>query len=457
MTIPTPGAGRKGLVSFRLFGFPVTIHASFLVIVLLLGYSAPTGLRGALVWLVVVTVSVIAHELGHAFVARPAGGDPRIDLYMMAGLTTWQPRRASRARRVAVSVAGPAAGVALGVALLLVYLTVEPVDGSLLNELLVDAVYVNMFWGLLNLIPMLPLDGGQVVFALMPGRDETVRLRRASWASLAVAAAVALAAMAVGEPIAAALVVFFAAGNVQRLVALRPGAGGVLPVLGHAEHLLQLGRPDEVDHLLADLDAVPPEHRAHATVIRAAALVRLGRAREAQHLLLDLPAGLLDPVFEATVLLANGQERLARERLHTALADEAAPWAVRELVLLLRARGEDVVSYVGNVSGTGAAGVLDALYQTGDYAAAAAWGERALATGATDAAVAYNTACSYARAGDAERAARALGYAAQLGWDDVGMADGDDDLAAVRAHPAWPAIREQMAANARLGTSRVSG
>lgn len=457
MTIPTPGAGRQGLVSFRLFGFPVTIHASFLVIVLLLGYSAPTGLRGALIWLVVVTVSVIAHELGHAFVAKPAGGDPRIDLYMMAGLTTWQPRHAGRGRRVAVSVAGPFAGVLLGVGLLVLYGALEPPDDTLLHDALVDAVYVNLAWGLLNLLPMLPLDGGQVVLALMPGRDELVRVRRASYASLGVAAVVALGALAWGEPIAAALVVFFAAGNLQRVVALRRGVAGIPEVLTRAEVALQRGEAEQVDAMLADPHAVPEEFRVHATVVRACALVRLGRAREAQHLLLDLPPGLLDPVFEATVLLANGQEQLARERLQAALPHEPSAWAVRELVLLLRSRDLDVVAYVGNATGAGAAGVLDALFHTGDFEAAAAWGERALATGATDPGVAYNTACAYARSGDVERATRALGYAAQLGWDDVVMADADGDLVSVRARPEWPAIRQQIVANPRLGTSYSSG
>lgn len=455
MSIPVPEAGRQGLVSFRLFGFPVSIHASFLVIVLLLGYSAPTGLRGAVTWLVVVTVSVIAHELGHAFVARPAGGEPRIDLYMMAGLTTWQPGGASRGRRVAVSVAGPFAGVLLGVALLALYAAMTPVESALLDDVLVDAIYVNLAWGLLNLLPMLPLDGGQVVLALMPGRDELVRIRRTSYASLGVAAAVAVAAILAGYAIAAALVVFFAAGNLQRLVALRQGgADPAARAILDAEAALQRGEPEAALRVLES--AVPETYRIHAAVIRAAALLRLGRAREAQAALVDLPYGVLDPVFEGAVLLANGQEQLARERLQHALANEPAGWAVRELVLLLRSRDEDIVPVVGNVTGDAAAGVLDALWWYRDYAAAAAWGERALATGSVDPGVAYNTACAYVRAGDLDKAARALGYAAELGWRDVDSADEDEDIAPLRGRAEWHAIRARMAANARLSASRAA-
>ncbi|HVF05053.1 MAG TPA: hypothetical protein VNA20_09445 [Frankiaceae bacterium] len=461
MAIPVPEAGRSGLVSFRLFGFPVTIHASFLVIVLLLGYSAPTGWQGAVTWLVVVTVSVIAHELGHAFAARPVGGEPRIDLYMMAGLTTWQPGGASRGRRVGVSVAGPFAGVLLGLALLAAYAAMSPIESPLIDDVLVDSIYVNLAWGLLNLLPMLPLDGGQVVLALMPGRDELVRIRRTSYASLGVAAAVAIGAILAGYALAAALVVFFAAGNLQRIVALRQGVGPAARTIIDAEAALQRGEPEQSLRILEN--DVPETYRVHAAVIRSAALLRLGRAREAQAALVDLPHGVLDPVFEGAVLLANGQEQLARERLQPALADEPAGWAVRELVLLLRARDEDILPMVGNVTGGGAAGVLDALWWTGDYAAAAAWGERALATGSTDPNVAYNTACAYVRAGDLDKAARALGYAAELGWDDVETADGDDDIAPLRGRAEWHAVRARMAANASaagtagLGASRAGG
>jgi Zn-dependent protease len=448
MALPVPEAGGNGLLSFRLLGFPVSIHTSFLVIVLVMGYTANPDLASAVVWLVVVTLSVLAHELGHAIVAAPAGGQPRIDLYMMAGLTTWQPGRASRGRRVAVSLSGVAAGVALGLGLLALFFAVDPVQGSLLEAALIGAVLVNLGWGLLNLLPMLPLDGGQVVLALIPGADDLVRLRRTSYVSVVVAAAVALGAFAVGEWPAAALVLFFGAGNVQRVLALRQGAGQTTRAyaIDAADAAIQAGDPEEALRRLPD--DVPEEWRPYAATVRAVALLRLGRAREAQDVLIDLPHGAVDPVLEATVLWANGQEQLARERLVPALQQDPAPWAVRELVLFLRSRQEDVVAVVGDVTGRGATGVLDALYQTGDYAPAAAWGERALATGAADAFVAYNAACAYGRAGDQERSLRMLGYAASLGWDDLAQADDDPDLAAARALPAWPEVRAAFARNA---------
>ena len=434
MVLPVPGAGRPGLLSFRVFGFPVTIHASFLVVVLLLGSMAGAGLEGALVWLVVVTVSVIAHELGHAAVAAPAGGNPAIDLYGMAGLTRWDARRAGRGRQVAVSIAGPGAGLAFGILLALLKAALDPPARTLLDDALTAAVYANVFWGALNLLPMLPLDGGQILRALMPG-DQAARLRRASYVSLGVAVAVAVVAMAYGQPIAAAVVVFFAAGNLQTLNALRRSKAEepYATRLRVAEHRIENGDPAGALALLGD--APPPALAEAAAVLRAMALVRVGEARQAQHLLLQLPPGTsLDETFAATVLFANGQEQLAYQQLGASLPNAPA-WAVRELVALLLARGLDPDPVLRAAGPHGAGGAVTAFRRAGRYEDAARWGEAVLDAGAGDPAVAYHTAAALARLGQPERAREFLDRAVALGWDDTAAVDADPDLAGVRDLP----------------------
>ncbi len=446
MSLPVPAAGRKGLVSFTLFGFPITIHASFLIVVLLLGYSGRTGVNGALAWLVIVTVSVIVHELGHAFVAAPAGGEPRIDLYMLAGLTTWKPQRASRGRRVAVSVAGPLTGVAFGIVLLFAYTSLDLTADTFAERILGFAVFANLAWGVLNLLPMLPLDGGQVLYALMPGPDERTRLRRAAAASLGVAAVVAFAAIAFDEPFGAVLVIFFAAGNAQTLSALRrqhhtdPTSDRLLA----ADFALREGDPDRALALVPDPAVVPDDRRPAALLLRSMALLRLGHDREAQDVLFGLPEGLkVDPTYEAAILLANGQDRLARERLAASLPT-APDWAVRELVALLVRRGDDVDGLIDGVAGPGAVGAMTALYSAGRYEEAARWGERALSAGVRDPLIAYNVACAWARAGDAGRALTALDHAVALGLRDGASVDADPDLARLRAEPAYATVRARM-------------
>jgi Zn-dependent protease len=445
VAIPAPGEGARGLVSFRLLGVPVSIHASFLVVVFLLGASNPESARidlaGGLVWAAVVTMSVLAHELGHALTARPAGGQPRIDLFGIAGLTRWNPARAGRGRRVAVSLAGVAAGVVLGVVMLAVRSAVAPEPGTLLDFALFAAVYANLAWGLLNLLPMLPLDGGQVVRAVMPGKDDATRDMRTAAVSVVVAAVVAVAAVLTDHPIAAAFVVFFAAGNVQTLLAARRlrGAPDLAGLVERANAAMEANRPHDALELLRGVDH-PLAH-----VISAAALIRLGEPRRAQDTLIDLPSWVtLEPTFEATVLLANGQERLARERLAATLRDTPAPWAVRELASLLHRRGDDVDAVLADVRGEAAVGVATALYFEGAYAASGRWAETALGSGVESPYVAYNGACAWARAGDLDRALRLVDHALLLGWTDAATLDTDEDLAPVRAHAGWAAVRARL-------------
>jgi Zn-dependent protease len=450
VALPAPAAGRQGLVSFRLFGFPVSIHTSFLVIVGFFGLTAGGGVEFGLVWLVVATVSVLAHELGHALVAAPVGGQPRIDLYAMAGLTTWQPGRASRARRVAVSVAGPGAGVALGIGVLVLWHAVNPAKGSLLDNAFNAAVFVNLFWGLLNLLPILPLDGGQVALALMPGRDERARLRRAAYLSLGTAAAVVALAVAAQEVFAAILVVWLSAGNLQTLRALRQAENGdpFVARLDAAHAAIREGRPEDALRALPDAPAVPPQWAEDVALYRAMALLRLDRAREAQEALVtELPAGVrADPVIAAAVLLANGQERLAHESLDVALRTDPRHWAVRELVTLLVRRGDDVDAVLKDVTPEGAVGAMTALSEAGRFAESARWGERAVA-GGTGPLVAYETARAWARAGDPDRALRTLDDAAQLGFRDVTRVVGDPDLAPARALAGYEAVARRIRDN----------
>ena len=75
---------------FRLFGFPVRVHPFFWVVSLLLGMGGrDRPIRSnVLIWVAVVFVSILVHELGHAFMQRYYGGHPWITLYGFGGLAS---------------------------------------------------------------------------------------------------------------------------------------------------------------------------------------------------------------------------------------------------------------------------------------------------------------------------------------------------------------------------------
>src|SRR5215813_13944693 len=152
----------------KIFGIPVKIDPSFLFICAFLAFSRLSQPIFLIEWLVVIFVSILIHELGHALVVRSFGLSPRIMLYSMGGMTSWTDEKGiSHAKRIAISLAGPFAGFIFGG---MVYLS----DGAL-PDLFADGVgertyfdllRVNFGWGIFNLLPILPLDGGNVAYSI---------------------------------------------------------------------------------------------------------------------------------------------------------------------------------------------------------------------------------------------------------------------------------------------------
>ena len=169
MTLPTSGTATSGL-RFRLFGFPVRIDISFVIVMALLGLPGGFDLARIALWVALGAVAVLLHELGHAFLARTTGARPTIELYAFGGATHFvPPGPLTRLRSIAISLSGPLVGVAIGLALLAFVPadTFEPDGlGDYAREI---AVFVNLGWGVLNLLPLLPLDGGHIAFSLLEG------------------------------------------------------------------------------------------------------------------------------------------------------------------------------------------------------------------------------------------------------------------------------------------------
>jgi len=203
---------------FRLFGIPVTVKLWFWLTILMLSGAADDA--SVLIWVAVCFVSILLHELGHVAAYRLFGGDGEIVLYTWGGLAIGSGRWRTALQQVVVSLAGPFAGfllagltwfiatqtgacVVFGVHVLLPTLNAVPksFDGYAMSSsrwyaLLNDLLWVNFYWGLINLLPVYPLDGGQAARAIFEHRRGSAGLRRSLIASAIVAAAVALFALA---------------------------------------------------------------------------------------------------------------------------------------------------------------------------------------------------------------------------------------------------------------------
>jgi Zn-dependent protease len=157
----------RPLFSFRLLGIPVAVELTFLITTFLLAGGERASMASFGAWLGVVFVSVLSHELGHAIVGRRFGLTPAVRLYGWGGLTSWTAGPApGPARRLGISVAGPFVNIALGAACQ-VALDVTPAAAPAVRLVLHDFVWAAGFWGLVNLAPLLPLDGGHACEALL--------------------------------------------------------------------------------------------------------------------------------------------------------------------------------------------------------------------------------------------------------------------------------------------------
>jgi len=209
-----PERERRGL---SVFGFPLRIDPFFFVTAWLIGgRQEPLWM---LVWVMVVLIGVLAHELGHAFAGRRLGLDPWIRLMAFGGMTGWRrPRPLTAGQQILLSAAGPAVGISIGGLVLVgtatgMFAGASPAILKVLNFVL----WVNLGWGILNLLPILPLDGGHIlasVASLVAGRNGRIAARIFS---IVLTVVIGLWALVSGEWWIAILGVVLTYANVQGL------------------------------------------------------------------------------------------------------------------------------------------------------------------------------------------------------------------------------------------------
>jgi len=200
---------RWGELSFRLFGAPVYVKIWFWLVALVIGgEQEPIPL---LIWLGVCFASVLLHELGHVAALRLFGSRSEVVLTLWGGATIPDRSPGGALARFVVAISGSAVGfcvaalaleaahasgaiIHFGLRIYLPAVVILPAGGhaSYLYVLLNYLVYVNLYWGLLNLLPVHPLDGGHAARAIFEQRNPWDGRRKSLLLSAVVAAIVAL-------------------------------------------------------------------------------------------------------------------------------------------------------------------------------------------------------------------------------------------------------------------------
>jgi len=147
---------------------PILIHPLFWLIAFFVGWMWSLNLSGALLALVVILGSVIFHELGHACTAILFGQKTRIELAVFGGFTYREGRKLKLWEEFLVVLNGPVAGFLLFLIAYTIYHVVS-INHPLLLFVIQFIYKANLFWTVVNLVPVLPLDGGHLMSILLEG------------------------------------------------------------------------------------------------------------------------------------------------------------------------------------------------------------------------------------------------------------------------------------------------
>jgi Zn-dependent protease len=233
-------APTQGDLHFSVLGIPVRVHPFFWLIALMLGLNSQDA--GALiVWVIAVFIGVLVHEMGHALVMRRFGFAPWITLYGLGGMASYNPggygaRSVGTWGQVLISAAGPLAGFLLAACLILALTlagvdvgyfiglpiglaayVLEPVGHPVFGELLNSLLFVTIAYGVLNLMPIYPLDGGQIARELFLRYLPRNGIRHSLMLSIIVGAALAVLGLLRGSMFMGILFGYLAFTNFQTL------------------------------------------------------------------------------------------------------------------------------------------------------------------------------------------------------------------------------------------------
>lgn len=468
-----PFAPNEGAPGFNVPfpGVRVRFEWSFLIVSALIGYSGaitydPFGnldlgatAVGIAVWIGVVTVSILVHELGHAGAMRLFNVRSHIVLHAMGGVTVGEGVVATRPRRVFVSVAGSLTELLL-LGLPALWLATTWQDPGPTADRIVEAlVWVNIAWALVNLLPVLPLDGGniakEVLDALTKGKGEVP----ARWMSIAVTGAGALWALRTGRLFLGLFALFLLSLNWRPLADRRKSAR-----IEEVRRAYAALREDDGPAALELASAVVP--RAKSAPVRAAAIEATAWA----HLMADDDAGALTALarlpegeapsghLSAVCLLADPAERV--NTTVDAWLDTRKfvppPVYVRRLERdgLLDQVADRMVATRAPGASQGRLILQHLLFETGRFDQSARVGEGRVAGAAADpegapelGVTAYNVACAHARMGRVDDALTWLERShTEFGYGDVAQMEADEDLASLRADPRFVALAARISA-----------
>ncbi len=207
------------------------------------------------IWFLIIFVSVVFHEYGHALTAKLFGRKPRVELVAMGGVTYHDGDKLPFWKQFFITLDGPLFGLILALVTGLLH---SVFASPLISGILLQTCYVNIFWTIINLLPVLPLDGGQLLRIGLEKWFDYKGLRYTFLASGIFALVAALAMFVTQNILAGAIFFLFAFENwnnyrKSRNISQSDRKEELKTALMQAEALFRDGRKDEA---LAAFEAI---------------------------------------------------------------------------------------------------------------------------------------------------------------------------------------------------------
>ena len=442
-----------GTIGFGLFGFPVRIEWTFWMVTLLMGAMRQPGTLYVAEWTVVVLVSILIHELGHALCSAWYGMKPEIKLYGMGGLTTFTPPEPMPpSKNILIDLGGPIAGFLFAGLIVVAALMLPGWRQSEFGKVVFfDLLWVNVGWGLLNLLPVWPLDGGQVVWEL-----ERMFSRKATGIVTEIVSCVvclALIAVALGTQFRTAVVIilWFGFPNFQALF-----------------NRFQQKQEKRLWDQLSEIKGHIENHQPSQAIAQALTLWEQASSEDLKQQVLWL---LIDahfenktfddgwlfvlrykvlfgplPDYEGAYLVELKQPERAIRILKPEFEKHPQSWATSYYLLALAQLGQvaEVLDLCQNLTPPQEVIRVLALLQTemffqGNYADSIKIGKRALEMGGPGN-FAYNIACACSKLGELDLGIEWLVKAIDLGFTSPDSFDADPDIESLRQSPGYERV-----------------
>lgn len=148
---------------------PIRIYPLFWLLIFMIGWLSSGSIPETLIWAVVIFFSVLFHEFGHALTAIAFGQKAEIDLVGLGGLTRRSGPKLKLWQEFLVVLDGPFAGFLLFIIVSFMQPWLKTSHWPAIAYAAQIAIYINLVWNVLNLLPVQPLDGGHLLRIVLEG------------------------------------------------------------------------------------------------------------------------------------------------------------------------------------------------------------------------------------------------------------------------------------------------